>query len=79
MIGKVSPTAHAFTETADNWGFYFLIDDPEMRTQERESLYFLVVMSKSARQALDRVRDWDVVILPCEVTLLEAKRGGCGR
>jgi hypothetical protein len=79
MIGKVSPTAHAFTENADNWGFYFLVDDPEMRTQEHESLYFLVVMSKSPKQKLDRVRDWDVVILPCEAKLLEETRGGCSR
>jgi hypothetical protein len=59
MIGKVSPTAHAFHEDASNWGFYFLIDDPEMRTQG--------------------VREADVVILPCEVTLLEEARGGCSR
>jgi hypothetical protein len=77
MIGKVLPTAHAFNEDAGNWGFYFLIDDPEMRTQENQSLYLVVVMSKTPKHALEQVRDADVVILPCEVTLLDETHGGC--
>lgn len=77
MIGKVSPTAHAFHEDSRNWGFYFLIDNPEMRTQENESLYLLVAISKSPGDALDQVLGAEVVLLPCEVTLLNAAHAGC--
>jgi hypothetical protein len=77
MIGKVSPKAHAFTESPASWSFYFLIDDPQIRTQMNESLYLVVSMSKAPGDAFDQVRQPDVVILPCEVTLLDGTHGGC--
>jgi hypothetical protein len=78
MIAKVSPTAHAFHEDSRNWGFYFLVDNPEVRAQESESLYLLVAIPKTPRDALDQVLGADVVVLPCEVTLLDNTRAGCG-
>jgi hypothetical protein len=77
MIGKVSPQAHAFTEGPGSWSFYFLVDDPQMRTQMNESLYLVVPMSKANQDAFNQVREPDVVILPCEVTLLDGTHGGC--
>lgn len=77
MMGKVSPKAHAFSEDPSNWRFYFLIDDPQMRTQENESLYMVVSISKTPKNPSDQVREFDVVILPCEATLLDAPHGGC--
>jgi hypothetical protein len=59
-------------------GFYFLVDNPEVRAQESESLYLLVAIPKTPRDALDQVLGSDVVVLPCEVTLLDNTRAGCG-
>lgn len=78
MIAKVSPTAHAFHEDSRNWGFYFLVDNPEMRTRDDQSLYLLVAIAKTPRDALDQVLGAEVVLLPCEVTLLDETKTGCG-
>lgn len=77
MISKVLPRAHAFNEDAGRWGFYFLVDNPPMRTQMSEPLYLVVVMPKAPKDAFDQVRQSEVVILPCEVTLLDETHGGC--
>jgi hypothetical protein len=77
MISKVSPKAHAFTEGPGSWSFYFLVDDPQVRTQMNESLYLVVSMSKAPEDAFDQVRPPDVVLLPCEATLLDGTHGGC--
>jgi hypothetical protein len=77
MISKVSPKAHAFTEGPASWSFFFLVDDPQMRTPRNESLYLVVSMSKAPADPFDLVRKPDVVTLPCEVTLLEGAHSGC--
>jgi hypothetical protein len=76
-IGKVAPTAHAFHEDASMWRFYFLVDNPEMHTRDNQDLYLLVAISKAPRDALGRVVGAEVVLLPCEVTLLDETRAGC--
>lgn len=78
MIGKVSRTAYAVNEDADSWRFFFMLDDPKLRTQMNESLYLFVTMSKAPKDAFDQVGESDVVILPCDVTLLGGTaHGGC--
>jgi hypothetical protein len=77
QLGKASRTAHAFNEDDSSWRFFFLVDDPQMRTQQNESLYLLVAIPKPPRHAFDQVQDWNVVLLPCDVTLLNEVRGGC--
>jgi len=77
MIAKVSPTAHAFHEDSRNWGFYFLVDNPDMRTRDDQSLYLLVAIAKTPKDALDQVLGAEVVVLPCEVTLLDETHTGC--
>jgi hypothetical protein len=78
MIAKVSRTAHAVNEDADNWRFFFLVDDPQMRTQMNEAIYLFVTMSKAPTDRFDQVRETDVIVLPCDVTLLDdTARRGC--
>ena len=78
MISKVLRTAHAVNEDAGSWRFFFLVDDPQMRTEMNESLYLFVAMSKAPKDAFDQVRETDVVLLPCDVTLLgNTARRGC--
>ena len=80
MIGKVSRTAYAVNGDADNWRFYFLVDNPQLREQMGETVYLLVTMSKAPKNAFDQVGNSDVVALPCDVTLLAADPAhrGCG-
>jgi hypothetical protein len=71
MISRVSRTAHALNEDADAWRFYFLVDNPQLRQEMNETLYLSVAMSKVAKDAFDQLGESDVVILPCDVTLLD--------
>jgi hypothetical protein len=78
MIGKLSGTAHAVSEGESGWAFFFMIDDPQMRTRTNEPLYLVVAMSKAPKDALDQVHGSDFATLPCEVTLLaDIAQGGC--
>jgi hypothetical protein len=78
MIGKLSGTAHAVSEGGGGWAFFFLIDNPQIRTQANEPLYLLVVMSKAPKDAFDQVHGSDFATLPCDVTLLaDIARDGC--
>ena len=78
MIGNVLPTAHAVNEDAGAWRFYFMVDNPRIHTQENETLYFYVAMPKAPKDAFDQVRESDVHMLPCDVTLLDdTAHGGC--
>jgi hypothetical protein len=71
MIGKVVPTAHAVSEDTRIWAFFFMIDNPQMRTQMNETLYLSVGVSKAPKDAFDQVRGSDFIALPCDVTLLD--------
>jgi hypothetical protein len=77
MISKVSRTAHAVGEDADTWRFYFLVDNAQLRQDMKETLYLYVAISKAAKNAVDPVGESDVVILPCDVTVLDGTAGGC--
>lgn len=78
MIGTVLPTARTVSEDAGTWSFYFMVDNPQMRTREGETLYFYVAVPKAPKDAFDQVRESDVHMLPCGVTLLdETAHGGC--
>jgi hypothetical protein len=78
MISKVSRTAHAVNEDAGSWRFFFLVDNPQLRQEMNETLYLFVAMSKAAKNAVDQVGESDVVILPCDVTLLDGTaHSGC--
>jgi len=70
MISRVSRTAHAVSEDAGGWNFFFAIDNPQLRQQMNEAVYLLVTASKASKDALDRVSDSNVVALPREATLL---------
>jgi hypothetical protein len=78
MISKTARTAHAVSEDAGGWRFFFLIDNPQLREQMNETVYLFVAISKVPENAVDQVGEFDVVILPCDVTLLdETAHGGC--
>jgi hypothetical protein len=78
MIGTVLPTAHAVNEDAGTWRFYFMVDNPQMRTRANEPLYFYVAIPRTPKDAFDQVRESDIHMLPCDVTLLdETAHGGC--
>jgi hypothetical protein len=78
MIAKLSGTAHAVSEGEGGWAFFFMIEDPQMRTQANEPLYLVVSTSKAPKDAFDRVHGSDFATLPCGVTLLvDAAYGGC--
>lgn len=78
LIGKISQTPHAASEDSSTWRFFFLLDDPQLRTQMNETLYLLVALSKAPKDAFDQVRGSDFVALPCDVTLLKnTPHGDC--
>jgi hypothetical protein len=70
MIGKVSRTAYAVNGDADDWRFYFVVDNPWLREQMPEAVYLMVTIYKAPKDAFDQVGHSDVVVLPCDVTLL---------
>jgi hypothetical protein len=70
MMRKVSRTAHAVSEDSSTWRFFFMLDDPQLRTRMNETLYLLVALSKEPQDAFHQVRGSDFVALPCDVTLL---------
>jgi hypothetical protein len=70
MISKVSRTAYAVNGDAESWRFYFLVDNPQLREQMRETVYLMVTMSKAPKNAFDQVGISDVIVLPCDVMLL---------
>jgi hypothetical protein len=75
MIAKVSRTAHAVSEDAGSWRFFFMIDNPQLRQQMHESAYLTVPIAKAPKHAFDQVRESDILALQCDVTLLD----GTGR
>ena len=78
MIGTVLPTAHVVNEDADTWSFYFMVDNPQMRTRDNQPLYLYVAMPKVPSNAFDQVRESGVHLLPCEVTQVEeTTHGAC--
>lgn len=80
MMSKVSRTAHAVNEDEGGWHFFFLVDNSQMQQQVGEPIYLFVTIAKAAENAFGQVGETDVIVLPCDVTLLadDAQRG-CSR
>lgn len=77
QIARLSRTARAVSDGDGSWRFFFLVDDPKMRTQMNEDLYLVITMPSAPKDALDQVRESDIVVLPCDARLLDGGRGGC--
>jgi hypothetical protein len=76
-IDTVSQAAYAVNESIDTWNFFFLIDNPQLRTRTNEPLFLAVAVPKAPKNAFNQVRASDFVILPCDVTLLDDTAHGC--
>jgi hypothetical protein len=78
QFAKVSSTIYAVVADNWRWSFYFLIDDPQMRTQMNESLFMYVVLPREPRDAAGQVSEVDIRLLPCDAVLIgRAVQDGC--